>query len=74
LASEKCALQRLGGLSALLYRFRFAKVGLESGSIPINAASSNVDEFRNTLTIKSVPMFPEPMIATLTGIHAQYRK
>ena len=43
----------------------------DSGSIPINAASSSVEEFRSTLIIKSAPMFPEPMIATLTGIHAK---
>ena len=37
----------------------------DAGSIPTNAAISSVEDVRMILIIRSVPMLPEPMIATL---------
>src|SRR5258706_3009440 len=43
----------------------------DSGSIPTSAPISRTVEVRSTLIIRSVPMFPEPRIATLVFISFQ---
>ncbi len=37
----------------------------DAGSMPTRAPISNVRDVRSTLIIRSVPMFPLPMMATL---------
>ena len=40
----------------------------ESGSMPTNAAASRLSEVCRILIIRSVPILPEPMMATLVGM------